>query len=107
MGRRLLDTYARLLTIDTRACVALFAEDAEYVLRLGSQALHLRGREEIARFLAHVPRQICFRAGDCRKIGDHYLGEIHVRFPDLGARLQSIRLRVEQGLIRSLEVLPA
>ena len=100
MARHLLDSYARLLTVDTRACADLFAHDAEYVTRLGSHELVLRGRAEIESFLAHVPRQICFRAGACRREGDEYRGEVHVRYPDLDPRRQAVVYRVVGGRIQ-------
>ena len=103
MARHLLDTYARLLTVDTRACADLFAPDAEYLTRLGSHDLVLRGREEIESFLSHVPRQISFRAGACRREGDRYRGEVHVRYPDLEERRHSVVYRVAGGRFQSFE----
>ena len=107
MARHLLEAYARLLTTDTRACADLFAPDAEYTTRVGSQLVHLRGREDIERFLVHVPRQICFRAGNCRREGDGYRGEVHVRYPDLEPRRQSVLYRVADGLIQRFQNLSA
>jgi hypothetical protein len=107
MHRHLLDAYARLLTIDTRACAALFAPDAEYRARIGSQLVELRGRAEIEAFLAHVPRQVSFRAGLCRAHGEGFRGTVDVRFPDLGTGRHAVAFEVDGGLFRRFEVRPS
>lgn len=105
MTRNLLAEYARLLTADTLACAQLFAPDAEYRTRLGSHDLSLRGRAQIQGFLAHVPRQISFRAGPCVRVGRDYRGEVHVQGEGLTPRAQSVRYSVAEGLITRFEIL--
>ena len=105
MSRVLLERYARLLTTDTEACARLFAPDAEYLTRLGEQQLHLRGRDDILRFITHVPRQLCFRATGCRKHGESFRGQIHVRGEDFPQRSQAVRYQVAEGLFKHFEVL--
>jgi hypothetical protein len=105
MARNLLADYARLLTVDTLACVELFAPDAEYRTRLGTYDLSLRGRSEIQRFLSHVPRQISFRSGPAVRDGREYRGEVHVHGEGLQPRTQSVRYSVADGLITRFEIL--
>jgi hypothetical protein len=97
MSQELLEDYARLLNVNTRACAELFAHDAVFQTRLGTQDLHLCGQREIERFLTHVPRQICFRAGICRLEDDGYHAEIHVLPDGLPATRRRVRYRVESG----------
>ena len=106
MCRELLEDYARLLTVDTRACAELFARDAEFHTRLGSQELRLRGRHEIQRFLYHVPRQINFRAGACESEGDGYRAELLIRPAGLPARTQDVRFEVADGRFSIFQLLP-
>lgn len=105
MSRSLLDTYARLLTTDTRACANLFAHDAEYLTRLGSHDLHFKGRNEIRRFLQHVPRQIVFRATSCAPEGANFMGAVRMSAADLRTRHQHVRYSVEGGRFRRFEIL--
>lgn len=104
MSYHLLDEYARLLTTDTKACAQLFDSDAEYLTRLGSTDLHFRGREDIGRFLRHVPRQISFRAAHCIPDGDGYTGSLRVSSADLGSRHIHVRFVVQSGRFRRFEV---
>ena len=97
MSHELLEDYARLLTVNTRACAELFAHDAVFHTRLGTQDLNFQGRGEIERFLAHVPRQISFRAGTCRTEGDDYHGEILVLPDGLPLARRQVRFRVASG----------
>ena len=103
MYRELLDNYARLLTTDSRACAELFDRDAEYIHRLGTYDLHLRGREEIASFIRHVPRQISFRAGRCHPEGDGYRGEVMVLANGFEPFAQRILYSVESGRFTRFE----
>jgi hypothetical protein len=105
MIHTLLDEYARLLTIDTRACADLFSTHAQYRTRLGSHDLCFRGRAEISRFLRHVPRQISFRAARCEPDGSGYQGELALSAADLGRRRQHVRFQVEDGRFTRFEVL--
>ena len=105
MTRNLLAEYARLLTVDTLACAQLFAQDAEYRTRLGSHDLALHGRAQIQRFLAHVPRQVSFRAGPCVRVGRDYRGEVQVRGEGLKPRAHTVRYSVAEGLITRFEIL--
>lgn len=105
MSYHLLDEYARLLTTDTKACTQLFVNDAEYLTRLGTQDLHFRGREDIGRFLRHVPRQISFRAAHCVPDGNGYRGALRLSAADLGHRHLHVRFVVEAGRFRRFEVL--
>ncbi len=105
MARNLLSDYARLLTVDTLACVELFAPDAEYKTRLGTYDLSLRGRTEIQRFLSHVPRQMSFRSGPAVREGREYRGEVHVHGEGLSPRTQTVRYSVADGLITRFEIL--
>jgi hypothetical protein len=107
MPRNLLADYARLLTVDTLACVELFAPDAEYRTRLGSHELELRGRSQIQQFLSHVPRQISFRSGPSVREGREYRGEVHVQGEGLTPRTQTVRYSVADGLITRFEILAA
>ncbi len=102
----LLDEYARLLTTDTRACSELFTNDAEFRTQLGSSALTFHGREDIARFLRHVPRQISFRVAHCAPEGAGYRAALHLVAADLRPRRQAVRYRVEGGRFTRFEVLP-
>ena len=103
--RHLLDAYARLLTVDTKACAALFAPGAEFRTHLGTQLVHLVGRAEIEAFLVHVPRQLSFRAGACRAhVDGGFRGTVEVRFPELGTVRHAVAFEVERGLFQSLEV---
>lgn len=104
MYRELLDSYARLLTTDTRACAELFDRDAEYIHRLGSYDLCLRGRDEIASFIRHVPRQISFRAGRCHPEGDGFRGEVTVLANGFAPFAQSILYRVQSGRFTRFEI---
>jgi len=106
MTQELLEDYVRLLTVDTRACADLFARDAIFQTQLGSQELYLRGRQEIERFLKHVPRQILFRASDLRSEGDGWLGEILILPDGLPPRRQRVRYSVESGRFASFHWLP-
>ncbi len=117
MARKLLDDYARLLTLDTRACAALFARDAEFSSRMGSQELQFLGRHEIEGFLSHVPRQISFRATSCESAtsgdrdgprdGSTFNGEILVRPDGLPERVQSVRFEVVGGRFQRFHLWPA
>ena len=107
MSRELLDDYARLLTLDSRACAALFARDAEFNTRLGSHDLCLRGRHEIHDFLEHVPRQVRFRPIACRETDadrNAFQAEILVLPDGLPSRTQSVHFRVEAGRITRFDV---
>lgn len=117
MTRQLLDDYTRLLTLDTRACAALFARDAEFSSRMGSQELQFLGRHEIEGFLSHVPRQISFRAVSCESAtpGERngsrdvstFSGEILVRPDGLPERVQSVRFEVVGGRFQRFHLWPA
>jgi hypothetical protein len=107
MSRELLDDYARLLTLDSRACAALFARDAEFNTRLGSHDLCLRGRHEIHDFLEHVPRQVRFQAIACEETDadpNAFRAEILVLPDGLPSRTQSVHFRVEAGRITRFDV---
>lgn len=106
MSRQLLETYTRLLTVDTRACAALFARDAEFSSRMGSQDLLFSGRHDIEGFLAHVPRQIAFRTTACERDGESYCGEILVQPDGLPPRVQSVRFEVVDGRFQRFHVEP-
>lgn len=105
MSHALLDEYARLLTTDTAACANLFALDAEFSTRVGSQRLHFKGREEIRRFLRHVPRQIAFRAAQCVAEAGGFSGSLSLSAADLRVRHQRVRYAVEAGRFTRFEVL--
>src|SRR5262249_20263658 len=105
MSLYLLETYARLLTTDTRACARLFTPDAEYITRLGGLDLHLYGRHEIEGFIAHVPRQLCFRAADSRPENGGYRGEVLVAEGASPLGTQRVRYDMKSGRFRRFEVL--
>lgn len=107
MSRQLLETYTRLLTVDTRACAALFARDAEFSSRMGEHELSFTGRHEIEGFLTHVPRQIAFRTTSCERDGEGYSGEILVQPDGLPARLHSVRFDVVDGRFQRFHVWPS
>lgn len=102
----LLDEYARLLTTDTRACSELFSNDAEFRTQLGTNQLSFLGREEIARFLRHVPRQISFRVAHCAREGEGFRGALHLVAADLRPRQQVVRYWIAHGRFTRFEVLP-
>ena len=109
MPRDLLERFARLLTTDTDACAGLFALDAVYRARLGSCEVILVGREQIRRFLAHVPRQIAVQAlepqpeqGASTAI---WRGDLVLSATDLAPRRQPVRFAVQAGRFRSFEQL--
>lgn len=115
MCRELLEDYARLLTIDTRACAELFARDAEFRTQLGSHELTFTGRHEIQRFLTHVPRQIQFRAGACHpespdlsnaQHGPGYRAELVIRPDGLPIRTRAVRFHVVDGRFSRFQLLP-
>ena len=105
MSHALLDEYARFLTTDTAACVELFARDAEFSTRVGSQRLVFKGREEIQRFLRHVPRQIAFRVAHCVPEPGGFTGSLSLSASDLRVRHQRVRYAVEAGRFTRFEVL--
>lgn len=107
MSRELLDDFARLLTIDTRACAALFARDAEFRTRMGSQELRFLGRHDILCFLYHVPRQIIFRALASRPEGGGYAAELLVLPDGLPPRTQLVRYEVDGGRFTRFHLRPA
>jgi hypothetical protein len=105
MTRQMLEDYARLLTTDTHGCSKLFANDAEFLTRIGSQSLHLRGRSEIRSFLTHVPRQMKFRPGEISVVDDaEYQGRLAVSAADLGTTGQIVRYKIERGLFTRFEI---
>lgn len=112
MCRELLEDYARLLTVDTRACAELFARDAEFRTHLGSHELLFTGRHEIQRFLRHVPRQIQFRAGACHpespgaEHGPGYRAELVIRPDGLPVRTRAVRFHVVDGRFSRFQLLP-
>ncbi|MDZ4772924.1 MAG: ketosteroid isomerase family protein [Planctomycetota bacterium] len=105
MSHTLLDEYARLLTTDTRACANLFASDAEFSTHVGSHRLTFKGREDIGRFLRHVPCQIAFRAAHCVADAGGFSGSLRLSAADLRPRQQRVRYFVEGGRITRFEVL--
>lgn len=107
MSRELLDDYTRLLTLDTRACAALFARDAEFNTRLGTLDLCFRGRHEIQDFIEHVPRQVRFQALGCRPTDadpNAFRAEILVLPDGLPSRTQSVHFHVEDGRITRFDL---
>lgn len=104
MSHALLDAYARLLTTDTHACAELFAPDAEFTTHVGSQRLTFKGREEIRRFLRHVPRQISFRAAHSTPEMGGFCGALRVSAADLLPRHQHVRYAVEDGRFTRFEI---
>jgi hypothetical protein len=106
MSHAILDAYARLLTTDTQACADLFAPDAEFSTQVGSQRLTFKGREEIGRFLRHVPRQISFRAVHSIPDAGGFSGALRVSAADLHPCHQHVRYAVEGGRFTRFEVHP-
>lgn len=104
MSHSLLDTYARLLTTDTQACAELFSADAEFTTQVGPLKLVFRGREEIRRFLCHVPRQISFRATHSVPEAGGFTGALRLSAADLQPRQQHVRYVVEGGLFTRFDV---
>ncbi|MBK7877595.1 MAG: hypothetical protein IPJ77_18045 [Planctomycetes bacterium] len=107
MSRELIDDYTRLLTVDTRACADLFARDAEFRTRMGSQELRFHGRHDILCFLYHVPRQISFRTVAARPEGVGYSAEILVLPDGLPPRTQLVRYEVDGGRFTRFHLRPA
>lgn len=101
----MLESFARLLTSDTRACAMLFARDAELTTWVGNEPVICQGRHEIERFLRHVPRQIAFRAEGCARFEDGFRGEIVVSASDLQAWRRVVRFDVEDGRFTRFELL--
>lgn len=101
----MLESFARLLTSDTRACAMLFARDAELTTWVGTEAVICQGRHEIERFLRHVPRQIAFRADDCSRAEDGFRGALVVSASDLTTWRRDVRFDVEDGRFTRLELL--
>jgi hypothetical protein len=104
MSHSLLDTYARLLTTDTHACAELFASDAEFTTHVGPMRLTFRGRDEIRRFLNHVPRQISFRAAHSAPEAGGFSGALRLTAADLQPRQQHVRYAVEGGRFTRFEI---
>jgi hypothetical protein len=105
LSHALLEEFARLLTLDTHACVQLFAHDGECRARLGREELHFRGRAAIQAFLCHVPRQIRFQAGEVVAEGDGFRGELELTAADLLPASRGVRFRVQDGHIARFELL--
>ncbi len=103
MQRDLLQRFARFLTSDTAACASLFAPDAVYRARFGEVEIELCGRDEIRRFLEHVPRQIVFGVGATEQDGREWKGELLVRASDLQTRTQPVRFSVRDGRFQRFE----
>ncbi|MFN0243652.1 MAG: hypothetical protein ACKVWV_12225 [Planctomycetota bacterium] len=104
MSHQMLDAYARLLTIDTKACAELFDADAQYSTHIGSQELVFVGRDDIEGFLRHVPRQLTFRAAACRRDGDSFRGEVTVIGDGFTPRAHFVCYYVADGLFTRFDV---